>query len=85
YYARIPPERVLSWNPQGLLRHQYDLMHSLRPAQRGRDVLLVTSASAPGPIAEHFASVEPLSPLHVPIHRDWALEYSVFLLRDYKG
>jgi 4-amino-4-deoxy-L-arabinose transferase-like glycosyltransferase len=85
YYARIPSERVLSWNPQGLLRHQYDLMHSLGPTQRGRDVLLVTSASAPGPIAEHFASVEPLPPLHVPIHRDWALEYSVFLLRDYKG
>ncbi len=85
YYAQLPPEQVLSWNPHGLLRHQYDLMHPLHDVHRGQDVLYVTSAREPGPIVHHFAASEPLGALYVPIHRDWALEYWVFLLRDYKG
>jgi len=85
YYARLPVNEVLSWNPRGLLRHQYDLFHSLGAEHVGRDVLFVTSGAEPGEIAQHFASVQRLEPLLVPIHPGWALEYSVFLLKDFRG
>ncbi|MDD2893672.1 MAG: glycosyltransferase family 39 protein [Halothiobacillaceae bacterium] len=85
YYARLPLNEVLSWNPRGLLRHQYDLFHSLGAEHIGRDVLFVTSSAEPGEVAQHFASVQRLEPLLVPIHPGWALEYSVFLLKDFRG
>lgn len=85
YYAHLPVNEVMSWNPQGVLRHQYDLMHSPGPAQIGRDVLFVTNNADVGKIAEHFASSERLESLHVPIHSDLSLDYAVILLKDFRG
>ncbi|MGD9889596.1 MAG: ArnT family glycosyltransferase [Halothiobacillaceae bacterium] len=85
YYSRLPLGEVLSWNPHGLLRHHYDLFYTLGSEHIGQDMLFVTSGTEIGDIAQHFASVERLEPLKVVIHPGWALEYSVFLLKDFRG
>jgi len=85
YYMRLPSSEVLAWNNANLIRHQYDLLHKLDNKNIGRDVLFVTSDSQAGDIAKYFNSVERLQSLHVQIHPDWSLDYSVFLLKDFRG
>jgi hypothetical protein len=85
YQLRLPVNDVLSWDAGFGVRHQYDLMHQLGAGQIGRDVLLVTHDKTPGALAGRFKSVQELEPVHVQIHRDWALDYKVFLLKDFRG
>jgi len=52
----------------------------------GRDFLYITDADRlPPEVLRGFGSVEGLPPLHVTVHRDFALDYKVWYLQDFKG
>ncbi len=80
YYGQPHPFEAFSWNPNRELRHHYDLKATLSPEEGGR-FLLVTDRQDPlADVHVAFTQVERLGPLHVDIHRDYALDYTVWLL-----
>ena len=85
YYARPQGLQMVSWNPAGLMRHHYDLVTTLANKQ-GKDFLYVTpeNAGQPYEMQAHFAGVQAVGELIVPIHDDFELRYRVWLLRDYQ-
>lgn len=85
YALKLRPDQVVSWRAGGGIRHQYDLLYTLDQRHIGQDMLYVTSWPLPEALARRFASVQTLPPLHVPIHKDWALDYQVYLLKDFRG
>ncbi|MBU0656408.1 MAG: glycosyltransferase family 39 protein [Gammaproteobacteria bacterium] len=84
YYARPQGLRGVSWNPQHLLRHHYDLVTTLED-NVGRDFLLVTDTGLPASAASYFTSEEQVGNLHMDIHARYKLDYKVWLLRGFKG
>ncbi len=84
YYARPQGLHGVSWNPQHLLRHHYDLVTTLAD-KAGKDFLMVTEEGLPGDVPGYFASTEQVGKLHVDIHARYKLDYQVWLLRNFKG
>ncbi|MFZ5580415.1 MAG: ArnT family glycosyltransferase [Pseudomonadota bacterium] len=82
---RLPNDALRSWNPSGLLRHQYDLLYSLGAGDRGSDVLFVSRRGGFDEMAGHFDEARRLEPLEYPVHADWVRHYEVYWLRGYKG
>ncbi len=84
YYARPWGLKIVSWNPHGLLRHHYDLVTSLS-GKTGQSFLYVTDGELPKNIAAYFTQVSQAGVLHVPVHRDFSLDYKVYYLQAFKG
>lgn len=84
YYARPEGLHGVSWNPQHLLRHHYDLVTTLDD-KVGGDFLMVTGAALPADVPAYFASEQQVGTLHVDIFDNYKLDYSVWLLRGFKG
>ena len=85
YHLRLHPEHIVSWNAGQGIRHQYDLMHPLGQPHIGQDMLMVTNEPLPEALISRFDAVETLEPLHVQIHKDWALQYKVYWLKGFRG
>lgn len=84
YYIRPHPFNAVVWNPQGLLRDHYDLTTTLND-KLGKDFIFVAEGTNFPLLAKSFESVTPLSKIHIPIHRDYALDYHVFYLHNFLG
>ncbi len=85
YQLRLPSGEVRSWNPSGLLRHQYDLLYSLDADDIGSDVIYVTRRGTIDDVSMHFNEVRRLQPLEYAVHPDWVRHYEVYWLKGYKG
>ena len=84
YRLRPAEYAAWNWNPGSPPIDHYQLVTTLND-KLGRDVLYVgRQAEIPG-FAAHFASIEPLGKVVVPIHADFRREVYVFLLKDFKG
>lgn len=84
YYARPQGLRGVSWNPQGQLRHHYDLVTTLADKQ-GRDFLMVVAGELPQDVSPRFESIQQVGMLHVTVHPSWRLDYNVFLLQGFRN
>jgi 4-amino-4-deoxy-L-arabinose transferase-like glycosyltransferase len=85
YYARPHPLDAVLWNPRHVIDNHYALSTSMDD-KRGRDFLYLTQRTQlDADTIESFQSVEELPPLHVGVHRDYALHYKVFLLHNFGG
>lgn len=85
YQLRLPPGELRSWNPSGLVRHQYDLLYNLDADDIGSDVIYVTRRGRIDDVAKHFSEVRRLEPLEYAVHPDWVRHYEVYWLKGYKG
>ncbi len=85
YHRRLPSDGLRSWNPEGQIRHQYDLFYSLSEKDIGTDLLYVTGNNSVNEVASHFSESRRLEPLEFAVHPDWIRHYEVYLLRGYKG
>ena len=85
WQLRLASGELRSWNPSGLLRHQYDLLYSLEAGDVGSDVLYVTRRGRVDDVAAHFSEVRRLAPLEHAVHPDWVRHYEVYWLKGYKG
>jgi 4-amino-4-deoxy-L-arabinose transferase-like glycosyltransferase len=83
YYARPEGLRGVSWNPQHLMRHHYDLVTRLDD-KRGEDFLLVTPNTLPAGMERYFESVHSVGQLQATIHLTWRLHYNVYLMKGFK-
>jgi len=86
YYDRPQAlHQTLQWNPQHRVDSQYTLTDTLAD-KRGRNFIYLTgSATLSAEVRNSFAQAQALGPVHVQIHRDYALDYHAFLLRDFRG
>ncbi len=85
YYVRPHPLDAVLWNPQHVMDSHYALSTSMDD-KLGRNFLYITEADKlPPEVLGGFDSAEPLPPLHVTVHRDFALDYKVWYLQDFKG
>jgi len=85
YYDRPRAASAVQWNPQGAIDSQYALTTTMAD-KRGRDFLYVTgNAVLPAEVRDSFAAAQDLGPLTITIHRDYALNYHAFLLKDFRG
>jgi 4-amino-4-deoxy-L-arabinose transferase-like glycosyltransferase len=85
YHLHLRPEHIVSWNAGQGIRHQYDLMHPLGQPHIGHDMLMVSNEPLPEALISRFDAVEVLEPLHVQIHKDWALNYKVYWFKGFRG
>jgi len=85
YYVHPHPLDAVLWNPQHVMDSHYALSTTMDD-KLGRDFLYITDADRlPPEVLQGFGSVEGLPPLHVTVHRDFALDYKVWYLQDFKG
>ncbi|MEF3193895.1 MAG: glycosyltransferase family 39 protein [Halothiobacillaceae bacterium] len=85
YQLHLPSNQLRSWNPSGLMRHQYDLLYSLGEKDVGADVIYVTRRGRIDDVASRFGEVRRLRPLEYAVHPDWVRHYEVYWLKGYKG
>jgi hypothetical protein len=84
YYARPQGLQGISWNPEGKLRHHYDLVTTLKD-KTGADFLLVTPGALPPDLPAYFSGVDEVGHLHADIMSHYALDYQVYRLSGFKG
>jgi hypothetical protein len=85
YYVHPHPFDAVQWNPHHIIDSHYALVTTMDD-KRGRDFLYVTRKPWLSPeIFESFASAQPLPSLYVEIHPDYVLDFSVWLLKDFRG
>ena len=85
YYVHPHPLDAVLWNPRHVMDSHYALSTTMDD-KLGRDFLYITDADRlPPEVLQGFGSVEGLPPLHVTVHRDFALDYKVWYLQDFKG
>lgn len=84
YYGGPQAAGMIKWNPQRIPDDYYAMSTTLDGLD-GRYLLLVSrSQQPPASMLERFASVEPLAPIHVAIHADYALDFQVWLGRGFR-
>ncbi|HPE58696.1 MAG TPA: glycosyltransferase family 39 protein [Thiolinea sp.] len=84
YYARPAGLGIVSWNPDGLLRHHYDLVTRL-PQQPGADFLFVNRDGPVAGMQAVFRHMQPVGELRAEVHPDFVRSYQVWLLQDFQG
>lgn len=84
YYGAVPLASAYSWNPQGRVRHHYDLVSDMNEA-RGRDFLFISTAPDVPAMKDCFTSTVALSPIEVPTHSDRTLHFFVYRLNGFRG
>ncbi len=85
YYVLPHPLDAVQWNPRHVIDSHYALTTTMND-KIGRDFLYVTRAPRlPPEVFNSFTSAQPLPSLYVEIHPDYVLDFSVWLLRDFRG
>lgn len=84
YYARPQSEGARYFNPDGRIRNHYALTRDIAHAPMGEFILVSRSATVET-LAPHFAEIEALAPIHIPLYRDYTLEYRLWRVRDYRS
>lgn len=84
YYARPYSDGARFLNPGGGIDNHYALTADLRDAPTG-DYLLVSHRDYGPGLSAWFEQVTPLPPIRLQPYPDHALEYRVWLVRNYRG
>lgn len=86
YHLRDLDVEPVAWNPQGALRHHYQLVADagdvLAP---GADVLFLTTRESVADVRRRFDAVERLAGLRVRVHEDWVYDYALYRLEGFRG
>jgi len=83
YYARPYSDTARFLNPGGKLNNHFALSADLRQNPTG-EFLLISQNLEASQLAAWFTRVEALTPIRLPLYPDYAPEYQVWLLRDYR-
>jgi 4-amino-4-deoxy-L-arabinose transferase-like glycosyltransferase len=84
YYLPQPPADVVSWNPQGKVRHHYDLVTSM-DERKGNDFIYIGSFEDMNSFSSFFSKVKPIEKLTVKVNSDFYRTYQVWLMKGFKG
>lgn len=85
YYARPFSREAAYLNPSGTLNNHYALTADIKQ-HPGREFIFVTQASySPEALKRWFESVESLGTISIPVLPDFALNYQVWHVRQFKG
>lgn len=85
FYVQPHPMDMAEWNPSGAVTDHYTLTTSLA-GKTGTDFLYVSRDQAlRADIAPRFATVEALAPIQAPVGPGRTMDFSVWLLRGFKG
>ncbi len=85
YQLRLSPDRLASWNPDGDIRHQFDISHPL-PPNRAADYLMVSERRLPpGYFREFFDEIGEPRQLAIEALPGMIREYWVYRLRGFRG
>jgi hypothetical protein len=85
YYTMPHALDAAKWNPRGIIDDHYALTTSIA-GDVGRDFVFVSrEPTLPAGMAERFGSVEPLAPIDIIVRPDWKLDFSLWLLHDFRG
>ena len=85
YYVHPRPDRVVLWNPDGLIDNQYALTTTMSD-KKGRDFLYIAPPGVlPRRVAASFASVADLGAIRISIHPGYGRDYHAWLLHDFRG
>lgn len=83
YYARPWSDEARYLSASGARDNHYALSADLRESPNG-DFLLVSQGIKAEQLAAWFAQVTPQAPIRLDLYPDYAPEYQVWLLRDYR-
>jgi len=84
YYARPESDGARYFNPDGRIRNHYALTRDVRASPAG-EFILISRAARADTLAMHFAVVEALPPIQIPLYRDHTMHYSVWRLRHHRA
>lgn len=84
YYARPLSRKAAYFNPSGRIDDHYALTLDVARQPAG-SFLFVTKGRTQAELERWFDEVHALTPLHVRIHRDHALDYQAWLVRGFRG
>jgi len=84
YYLRPRPLALVVWNPAGTVSDHYRLNADIRQRPNG-EYLFIARGTDFGSITTTFGAAEDLGKVRIPTHRDSALEYRVYWVRDFRG
>ena len=84
YYGGPRAAAMIKWNPNRRADDYYAMSTTLDGLE-GRDLIFVSrSRRLPATMDGRFADVQPLAPIQVAIHADYALDFHVWWLRGYR-
>jgi 4-amino-4-deoxy-L-arabinose transferase-like glycosyltransferase len=84
YYGGPAAAGMIKWNPNRRADDYYAMSTTLDGLE-GRDLIFVSrSGRLPATMDGRFADVQPLAPIQVAIHADYALDFHVWWLRGYR-
>ncbi len=81
FYAGPAGRAMLKWNPEGRADDYYAMSTTLDGLEGRSFVFVSRNAALPDNMAGRFENVTELEPIHIAIHRDYALDFHVWLLR----
>lgn len=83
YYARPRSRPAYFWNLSGRIDSHYALKNDVGQAPQG-EFLLIGGPTDPALLARHFATVERLPDIVIPLYPDLVRRYSVSRVTDYR-
>jgi 4-amino-4-deoxy-L-arabinose transferase-like glycosyltransferase len=84
FYAYIPADRMVAWNPDGVPDNHIELTTMLSPGAKG-PFLLVSTVPQPDGILTRFESVRAIDPIRVESAAGLVRQYWLFVLAGFKG
>ena len=84
YYAKPHPFDAVYWNPDGSILNHYELTTDMKE-QIGSDFIFITKSNNIESIAARFNSAETITTIHIPVHRDYSLDFYAYRLNGFKG
>ena len=84
FYAGPAGRAMLKWNPERRADDYYAMSTTLDGLEGRSFVFVSRDAALPANMAGRFAATTELEPIHVAIHRDYALDFHVWLLQRYR-
>lgn len=84
YYGSNPNREVRAWNPDGMVEHQYDLMHDAA-GQTGADFLWISEAELPEEEKARFDSVRYAGLAEIKVYADLWRRIYLYEARGFRG
>jgi 4-amino-4-deoxy-L-arabinose transferase-like glycosyltransferase len=84
YYVRPHPFNALFWNPDGSILNHYELTTDMNQ-EIGSDFVYITDKASIDAVAARFDSAEKIEAIHIPIHRDYSLDFYAYRLDGFRG
>ena len=79
-----PAAPAATWNPDGSILNHYELTTDMKE-QIGSDFIFITKSNNIESIAARFNSAETITTIHIPVHRDYSLDFYAYRLNGFKG